>query len=100
MDTLNKQIDRFAKLKPDNSPLNKIKDSDVNYSVFLEEQLMDFSVYYINDQWEFDEEAFINHVESDFPGWTALTETIKRFHSNFELVIDYEAIKEMFKKII
>ena len=64
----------------------------MNFSDVLLERLDDFTDYYVNDQWEFDPVAVFKHVDVDFPGWTKLVESIKRFHSKFVKVNKYHSI--------
>ena len=77
---------RFDKFHPLDTKLNRIDDSDLTYSVVLLEKLADFTDYYVDDEWEFDEEAFCNNVDKDFPGWTDLVQTVTLFHSKFNIV--------------
>ena len=77
---------RFDKFHPLDTKLNRIDDSDLTYSVVLLEKLADFTDYYVDDEWEFDEEAFCNNVDKDFPGWVDLVQTITLFHSKFNIV--------------
>ena len=77
---------RFDKFHPLDTKLNRIDDSDLTYSVVLLEKLADFTDYYVDDEWEFDEEAFCNNVDKDFPGWVDLVQTITLFHPKFNIV--------------
>ena len=67
----------------------EIDERDVGISLSLIEGLAEFTDYYVNDRWEFDQEAFVNNVDGDFPGWSRLVETIKLFHSKFVMVNKY-----------
>lgn len=62
----------------------------MEFSLNLLEELSRFTEFYVNHYIVFDEEAFVNHVDKGFPGWTHLLETIKRFHSKFNMVNKYE----------
>lgn len=84
-----KLLDLFDKLHPPNTPLNEMDIAEVDYSYILLEQLGDFTDHYVNEALEFDEERFKRCVDGDFPGWTKLVKTIKRFHSKFEKVDKY-----------
>ena len=81
---VNRIIDLFDKLHPPSTPLNEMDMCEVHYSFLLLEQLGEFTDYYVNEAFQFDEERFKCCVDKDFPGWTKLKETIERFHSKFK----------------
>ena len=66
----------------------KIDEQDVPYSSFLLERLADFSDYYVDDEWEFDQEMFDMFVDREFPGYKNLLKCIGLFHSKFKMVFD------------
>ena len=72
-----------------NGTTNKeIDEIDLKYSSLLLERLLDFSDYYVDDEWEFDEDMFNSHVDLEFPCYKNLVECIELFHSKFKLVFD------------
>lgn len=84
IERINKYLDR---LRLPNTL--EIDERDVGISLSLIEGLAEFTDYYVNDRWEFDQEAFVNNVDGDFPGWSRLVETIELFHSKFVMVNKY-----------
>ena len=64
----------------------EIDEKDVFYSSLLLEELADFSDYYVDDDWEFDQERFDRFVDRDFPGYENLVKCIELFHSKFKMV--------------
>lgn len=84
IERINKYLDR---LRLPNTL--EIDERDVGISLSLIEGLAEFTDYYVNDRWEFDQEAFVNNVDGDFPGWFCLVETIELFHSKFVMVNKY-----------
>lgn len=84
IERINKYLDR---LRLPNTL--EIDERDVGISFSLIEGLAEYTDYYVNDRWEFDQEAFVNNVDGDFPGWSRLVETIKIFHSKFVMVNKY-----------
>ena len=90
VDKIKKFIDKFEKAQRLNY-LNDISDKEIDefnipFSNILLEKLDDFSDYYVDDEWDFEEEMFDRHVDADFPGYKNLVECIKLFHSKFKLV--------------
>ena len=71
----------------------EIDEQDVFYSSSLLEELNDFTDYYVDDDWEFDQERFDRFVDRDFPGYKNLVECIELFHSKFKMVFDKNKIK-------
>ena len=71
----------------------EIDEQDVFYSSSLLEELNDFTDYYVDDDWEFDQERFDRFVDRDFPGYKNLVECIELFHSKFRMVFDKYKIK-------
>ena len=72
----------------------EIDERDVYYSSLLLERLGDFTDYYVDDDWEFDEESFDRFVDCDFPGYKNLVECMELFHSKFKMVFDkYKIIR-------
>ena len=90
VDKINKFIDRFEKAQRLNylNDTNNIEIDEINisYSSILLERLLDFSDYYVDDDFEFDEEMFASHVDVEFPGYKNLFECIELFHSKFKIV--------------
>ena len=72
-----------------NDTTNKeVDERDVYYSSLLLEKLADFTDYYVDDEWVFNQEAFDKFVDREFPGYKNLVECIELFHSKFKLVDD------------
>lgn len=89
VDKINKLIHRFEKAQRLNY-LHDISDKeiderDVCYSDALFHRLSDFGDYYVNDEWEFDEEMFDKYVHIEFPGYQNLVACIELFHTKFEI---------------
>ena len=72
--------------------LKDISNSEIDgqdlYSNLLLERLGDFSDYYVDEDWEFDQEIFDIFVDRDFPGYKNLVECIELFHGKFKMVFD------------
>ena len=66
----------------------EIDEQDVPYSSLLLESLADFGDYYVDDEWQFDQEVFNNYVDLEFPGYKNLLKCIGLFHSKFKMVFD------------
>ena len=64
----------------------KIYDINLPFSNILLEKLGDFGDYYVDDEWEFDQEGFDRFVDREFPGYKNLVKCIELFHSKFKLV--------------
>ena len=63
------------------------------YSNLLLERLGDVGDYYVDEDWEFDQDIFDIFVDRDFPGYKNLVECIELFHSKFKMVFDkYKSI--------
>lgn len=92
VDIIKKYINRLEKaqkLNYLNDTTNiKIDEQDVSYSSLLLERLADFSDYYVDDEWEFDQEMFDMFVDREFPGYKNLLKCIGLFHSKFKMVFD------------
>ena len=92
VDIIKKYINRLEKaqkLNYLNDTTNiKIDEQDVPYSSLLLERLADFSDYYVDDEWEFDQEMFDMFVDREFPGYKDLLKCIGLFHSKFKMVFD------------
>ena len=91
-DKIKKYINRLEKAQKLNY-LNittniEIDERDVSYSALLLERLDDFTDYYVDDEWEFDEDRFNSYVDIEFPGYKDLLKCIRLFHSKFKLVFD------------
>lgn len=88
VDIIKKYINRLEKaqkLNYLNDTTNiKIDEQDVPYSSLLLERLADFSDYYVDDEWEFDQEMFDMFVDREFPGYKNLLKCIGLFHSKFK----------------
>ena len=93
VDRINKLIDRFEKGQKYNY-LNDITNKEideydvgnaVNLLVELNELL---DRYYSPDSPEFNYQYFYESVEEDYPGWTNLEKTIKRFLEKFVISVD------------
>ena len=59
----------------------EIDEQDVPYSPLLLESLADFGDYYVDDEWQFDQEVFNSYVDLEFPGYKNLLKCIGLFHS-------------------
>ena len=66
----------------------EIDEQDVPYSPLLLESLADFGDYYVDDEWQFDQEVFNSYVDLEFPGYKNLLKCIGLFHSKFKMVFD------------
>ena len=92
VDIINKHINRLEKairLNYLNDTTDiEIDERDVSYSSLLLEILDDFSDYYVDDEWEFNQEMFDRFVDRDFPGYKNLFKCIELFHSKFKMVFD------------
>ena len=66
----------------------EIDEQDVFYSSLLLEELNDFTDYYVDDDWEFDQERFDRFVDREFPGYKNLVACIELFHSKIKMVFD------------
>ena len=94
VDRINKLIDRFEKGQKFNY-LNDITDKEideydvgnaVNLLVELNEML---DRYYIPNLPVFNYQYFYESIEEDYPGWTNLEKTVKRFLEKFTSVDKY-----------
>ena len=65
--------------------MREIDSDDVYFSDALLERLLDFGDYYVNDEWEYDEEMFERYVDVDFPGYKNLVVCVMLFRSKFEI---------------
>ena len=90
---INKFLDDFDKLLLPNKPLNEIDENDVINSVNILDELISVTEFYVNDYYVFDQVAFVENVDKEFPGWTKLVETINLFHSKFKMVNKYNSFK-------
>ena len=92
VDIIKRHISRLEKaqrLNYLNDTTNKENDErNVYYKSLLLEKLADFTDYYVDDEWEFNQEAFDIFVDREFPGYKNLVECIELFHSKFKLVDD------------
>ena len=92
VDKIKKYINRLEKAQKLNylndTTNQEIDEQDVSYSSLLLEKLADFSDYYVDDEWEFDEDRFNSYVDLEFPGYKALLKCIGLFHSKFKMVFD------------
>ena len=89
---INKKINKLALAQrlgylSDTSNI-EVDEQDVYYSSLLLEKLADFTNYYVDDDWEFDEERFDRYVDREFPGYKNLVKCIELFHSKFKIVFD------------
>ena len=66
----------------------EIDEQDVPYSSLLLESLADFGDYYVDDEWQFDQEVFNNYVDLEFAGYKNLLKCIGLCHSKFKMVFD------------
>ena len=64
----------------------EIDEKDLFYSFSLLEELNDFTDYYVDDNWEFNQERFDRFVDYEFPGYKNLVACIELFHSKFKMV--------------
>ena len=94
VEKINLWIRRFDRSRDENSFLREIDIDDVYFSDVLLERLLDFGDYYVNDEWEYDEEMFERYVDVDFPGYKNLVFCVMLFRSKFE--INYKSKVIMF----
>ena len=92
VEIIKKYINKFEKFQrlgklSDNSNI-EIDEQDVCYSSLFLEGLGNFSDYYVDEDWEFDEERFDRFVDREFPGYKNLVACIELFHSKFKMVTD------------
>ena len=90
VDKIKKFIGIFEKAQRLNyhNDTNNIEIDEFNlpFSNILLEKVDDFRDYYVDDEWDFEEEMFDRHVDFEFPGYKNLVECVKLFHRKFKLV--------------